>query len=86
MLSTLFDTVMIYYGLSTEWCSFFILTFVLPLCTSAKLYHTCPMYKTKYLLKNKKRINKMCYHLHCMHFYFVLLSHYEAGNEYNLCC
>ena len=50
MFSNLFDMIMIYYYLSTVWCTYFIITCVLPLLTTVKLYHTCLMYET-YLLK-----------------------------------
>jgi len=41
----LFDTSMIYYCLSTERCTFFMLTIVLPLLTAANMQNTFPMYK-----------------------------------------
>jgi hypothetical protein len=74
VFSNLFDMSVIYDCFSTEWCTFFIITCVLPLITSTKLYHTCPRYKHNIYFKNSNKI-RMCYHLHCLHFYFVFLSH-----------
>jgi hypothetical protein len=51
VFSNLFDMSMIYDCVSTEWCTFFIITCVLPLITSTKLYNTCPRYKHNIYLK-----------------------------------